>query len=187
MRFRRLLCYALVSGITGSVIFKAADEGIISGQWILVVPIAVIGLIVAALAANRDWGIRSLQVSIALIVLAVSWSFAGYSFPDPADLYFRAKRIEIEAQWKTDPISKIVYFPIDYTRGDDGWFPRNFYVLDKAKSFVLNEYGDALLSPSCPFAHYNARRVNEDVLVVRFFLEGPEDLRVLALSILLKK
>jgi len=170
-----LFLFLIVAGVAGAISFTAVDEGIIRGWLLLLVIVVILALLIAALILKGSLAVRVSRAFLGMIVVVCSWVFAGV-LPDPAVVYFNIFRKDIEAHWKIDPITNVVYFPVDYGVDDEGKkFPRNFFVLDNAGTFAADEYTKNLLSPRCGKSKYIVRFRRENVLFLRFYTDGADE------------
>jgi hypothetical protein len=112
------------------------------------------------------------------IVLTLAGAiFLVFALPDPASIYFSLRCTEITTHWQTDSKTGLAYFPIDYTSMDGGatTVPRNFFVLDKDGTFLIDRGTNNLRFPSCPEAKYSAKRLDSSVYIARIFIEDPDE------------
>ncbi len=168
---------SILAGAAGAISFTASDKGMISGEWFPLVLIAVVMLLILGLLLRGSPAVRVGRLLLGPIVIVFSWMVFGLVLPDPAVVYFYVFSKKIEADWKTDPVTKVVYFPIDYTLDDGGRkFPRNFYVLDNAGTFAADKYGSGrLISPKCNGSKYSMKSIWESVLFLRFYIDDPNE------------
>lgn len=186
---RSLSCVAIASafGLVIGLFFKLASRGIVNGNVpVVAVMCAIVWLAAIALidliwpTTSRRFGGRLIvgvaRSATSLFVIAAIWVLAVALLPDPAQVYLLIRREYIHAHWLTDPVSKLTYFPLDYTKmKDNGLFPRNFYLLDRNGDFEIDRYTNRLISPKCPHAKYEAKFLGGNVYVVRFFIDDMDE------------
>jgi hypothetical protein len=178
-------------GVAVAASMRIYDRGIASHSLVSGAETLAFGLIVLVIIRElRRLGENFARIACGIFLSLVSLFLfestrvcALQAIPDPALLYWQIWRSYIESHWKTDPVSGVIYFPIDYPTMNDsgvqmgGIFPRNFFVFDKDGTFSIDKsYGrDRLISPSCPGAKYGARRVEDKIYVVRLYVDYPEE------------
>lgn len=187
---------AFVLGIAGAVIYKMVDRGLVTGNVLLSAPAGVLLLSVFAFFGQlwrsknfdtfvKNFFLGALKAAALFLLSLITWIVASQVMPDLASIHFRLRQAYIESHWRTDPITGIIYFPIDYTgvgeKEDRTIAPRNFYVLDTENKFVISEFSDRLKSPSCPNAKYDAKRLGNGVYAVRMYVDDPAELSVACL------
>jgi hypothetical protein len=179
-------CYFVVSallGVLGAVCSDLSASGMMVGS----IPAAIILALVWTfaspllefLSAPHRSTLRLAQALLWLIAtpvfVGVVWGASSPVLPDAGKVYFWVWHSYIESSWKTDPQTGIIYFPIRYTRINQGAMkaPQYLLVFDKERRFSFVPFSDQLSSPSCPEAKYSARRVYDRVYLLAAFADDP--------------
>jgi hypothetical protein len=163
-----------------------ASHSLVNGAEILAFGLIILILVRELLRLRGDFGSRILYgfflSFLSLLIFVPTWVCALQAIPDPALLYWQIWQPYIQGHWQTDPVSKFIYFPIDYTTMDYSTandrgkvVPRNFFVLDDIGMFEISKYDGRVISPSCANAKYSALRVEEKIYVVRLFIDDPDE------------
>jgi hypothetical protein len=189
---RFLTCAAIASmlGFAIGLLFKVTLRGIITGfepiialvcAMIWLISIVVIDVVWPTKNRARDAGffVGIARSAACLIVIGVVWLWSIVVLPDPAKIYLRIWHQYIESHWLTDPISRLSYFPLNYTSVSElETFPLNFYLLDANGEFKLDPYSDRLISPACPQAKYYAKYLQDNIYIVRFYIDDAAELAI---------
>ena len=181
---RRDTLYLIVSlliGIAGAGFHDLSASGLspsgIEAPIGLLVPVWMVLLFGYELVCRRSLrGI--LWPPFALFLVVTSWALTSAVLPDAAWVYYKLRRTYIEANWKTDPQSGIIYFPLAY-ESFDNWateVPRVFFVFDKYAKLRFVPFSDQLSWPYCPQGNfYTAHKVAESVYWLRAYIDDPGD------------
>jgi hypothetical protein len=169
------------------LVFKMADRGVIPGSAsVIAIGCAaswLIGIFVIELVRptnDRMLFVRALSGILrsarSLATFAVVGFLSAAILPDPAGIYLHFRHHYVQANWMTDPLSRLAYFPLDYTSLNGlGRFPRNFYLLDKDGNFRTDRFSDRLISPACPEAKYDAKFLGDGIYIVRFYIDDVDE------------
>jgi hypothetical protein len=171
---------SLLIGVAGAIFSDLSRSGLLLGIEALIVMFVPVWMIVLAgigLFSRGEPSRRLFRVFLwplgALLAVIAGWKTSQQVLPDAARVYFEFRRPYIEANWKTDARTGIIYFPISYIRFDnDTEVPFFFFAFDKERQFRFFPSGDHLRSPSCPLAKYQAREIKDRVYLVRSFIDG---------------
>ena len=181
------LAISLLIGAAGAVSRDLSESGLLLGveaPVALFVPIWMILLFGIEIFRRRVFrGI--LWPPFALLIVVLSWAISSATLPDAARVYFKFRQSYIEANWKTDPQTGVIYFPIRYISVDDkgvtsakgtSEVPFFFLIFDEYQSLIFAPFSNQLSSPSCPQAKYQARKIESRVYLVRSFIDDPDEI-----------
>jgi hypothetical protein len=189
------LVLAAAIGFAGAVAAKMSDRGFAPRWLVVVAAISALGwmayIFVSEMTRPSNKGRLVIRVfcgsvwsCLSLLIVVLTWTYASNILPDTALVYLKLRRPYIQSHWRADPVSKLSYFPLDYTTMDrddvqpQNFVPRNFLVLDNAGTFLIDEYSNRLLSPSCSHAKYEARRLEDNIFVVRIYVDDIDEISI---------
>jgi hypothetical protein len=177
---RRDLAYflgSLLIGLAGAIVRDLSQSGLSEGYEAPVALCVPLWMIVLAGIGIFNWRIfRTILWPLgALVIVLLTWTVTSAALPDAGRVYFQLRRSYIEANWKTDPQTGTIYFPIRYATFD-GWsteVPQYSFVFDKYELLRYIPFSNQLSVPSCPFAGYYARKMEDHVYLVSLFTDVP--------------
>jgi hypothetical protein len=146
-------------------------------------PLLVLFLELVLRWRKEGWASRlcfSILSSLMILVAIYYTNLSPYDFPEPAGIYLRWWRPYVESHWQVDPVTHLIYFPLDYAgssnKDDHLVAPLNFLVLDDKKAFVIDPYSTPgrmgrLRSPTCPDADLEVLRLEGQIYIVRQYAD----------------
>src|SRR5271166_4611703 len=162
---RRDLVYflgSLLIGFAGATVRDLSQSGLSEGYEALVALFVALWMIVIAGIEIFNWRVYKaiLWPLGALVIVVLTWNVISAALPNAGWVYFQLRRSYIEANWKTDPQTGTIYFPIRYSTFDS-WtteVPQYSFVFDKYDILRFIPFSNQLSVPSCPLAEYYARK-----------------------------
>jgi len=179
------LALSLLLGVSGAIFSDLSLSGLLWRGELFVLTLVPV-LMGAVFVAEIVWSSRKFQWWLiraflwpvgSFVIVFIGWQVAERQLPDAAQIYLRIRQPYIEANWKVDPQTGLIYFPIRYERLDkeSKEVPQFFFALDKDNAFVIAPYSDNLVRPFCRKANYAARKVSGQVYLVQLYVNDPDE------------
>ena len=92
--------------------------------------------------------------------------------PDLAWVYFILRRSYIETHWQVDPVTKVIYFPLDFYWADEKGktvVPAHFFMLNQNNQISVGPVEHEVTQPNCPGAIYTADRMDGKIYFLRTY------------------